>query len=203
MPQDATPPSARQLELLEAAYDYVLSHGLVGLSLRPLAVAIGSSPRVLVFLFGNKDGLVRALLARARADELALLEDLKAAADSGSVSLADAAQRTWTWLADDRHRPVLRLWVEAYGQSLIQPDGPWAGFARDTVDEWLGLLASFQPESVREQPTAATERTLALAVLRGGLLDLVATGDRQRVDRAVAAGLDRFRLGAGDGDAGA
>ena len=63
------PPSARQAELLEAGYAYALTHGLADLSLRPLAAAIGSSPRVLMFLFGNKDGLVRALLARARADE--------------------------------------------------------------------------------------------------------------------------------------
>ena len=66
--------SARRRELLDAAYRYVLDHGLADLSLRPLAAAIGSSPRVLLFLFGSKDGLVAALLARARAEELAVLE---------------------------------------------------------------------------------------------------------------------------------
>ena len=55
-------PSARRGELLDAAYRYALAHGLVDLSLRPLAAAIGSSPRVLLFLFGSKDGLVRELL---------------------------------------------------------------------------------------------------------------------------------------------
>ena len=64
--------SARREELLERAYGYALEHGLASLSLRPLAEAIGSSPRVLLFLFGSKDGLVRALLERARADELEL-----------------------------------------------------------------------------------------------------------------------------------
>ena len=73
MPQEPPTPSARQAELLEAAYQYALTHGLTDLSLRPLAEAINSSPRVLLFLFGSKDGLVRALLSRARADELALL----------------------------------------------------------------------------------------------------------------------------------
>ena len=70
------PASARRDELLERAYPYVQEHGLVGMSLRPLAPAIGSSPRVLLYLFGCKDGLIRALLARARADELALLLDV-------------------------------------------------------------------------------------------------------------------------------
>jgi AcrR family transcriptional regulator len=55
--------SARKRQLLDAAYDYVIEHGLTELSLRPLAEAIGSSPRVLLFLFGSKDGLVQALLA--------------------------------------------------------------------------------------------------------------------------------------------
>ncbi|MEU6135309.1 GNAT family N-acetyltransferase [Nocardioides sp. NPDC047086] len=43
-----------------------MEHGHADLSLRPVAAAIGSSPRVLMFLFGNKDGLLKALLARAR-----------------------------------------------------------------------------------------------------------------------------------------
>ncbi len=74
MNETALPSSPRRKELLERAYQYALAHGLADLSLRPLAAAIGSSPRVLLFLFGSKDGLVRALLARARADELAFLE---------------------------------------------------------------------------------------------------------------------------------
>jgi AcrR family transcriptional regulator len=45
----------------------VLEHGLGEMSLRPLASAIDSSPRVLLYLFGSKDGLVRALLAPAAA----------------------------------------------------------------------------------------------------------------------------------------
>ncbi|MGH8869222.1 MAG: TetR family transcriptional regulator, partial [Actinomycetes bacterium] len=66
-------PSPRREELLERAYAYALEHGLADLSLRPLAAAVGSSPRVLLYLFCSKDGLLRALLARARADELDLL----------------------------------------------------------------------------------------------------------------------------------
>ena len=64
-----TTDSARKQELLEAAYQYVLGNGLADMSLRPLAKEIGSSPRVLLFLFGSKEGLVRALLTRAREEE--------------------------------------------------------------------------------------------------------------------------------------
>ncbi|MCX5396767.1 TetR family transcriptional regulator [Streptomyces sp. NBC_00102] len=183
MPPRATNPSPRETELLEAAYAYALDHGLNDLSLRPLAEAIGSSTRVLMFLFGNKDGLVRALLERARADELALLAGLRG--PEHPVGLAAAADAVWAWLAADEHRPLLRLWAEAYARSLVEPDGPWAGFARRTVDDWLDVLAGSQPRTERDTGEGIAERTLTLAVLRGALLDLLATDDRDRVTAAV------------------
>ncbi|MFC7495943.1 MULTISPECIES: TetR/AcrR family transcriptional regulator [unclassified Nocardioides] len=182
---DATP-SARQLELLEAAYSYVLEHGLADLSLRPLAAAIGSSPRVLLFLFGSKDGLVRALLARARTDEVALLGRLD---DPGD--LASAGGQVWSWLSAPEHRPLLRLWAEAYARSLVEPDGAWAGFAAATVRDWLAVLAAHQPETERDTDAGLVHRTAVLAVLRGGLLDLLATDDEPRVTAAVHATLNR------------
>ncbi|MFE5211402.1 TetR family transcriptional regulator [Streptomyces sp. NPDC056600] len=184
MSQEAPTPSARQNELLEAAYRYALDHGLADLSLRPLAEAVGSSPRVLLFLFESKDGLLRALLARARADELALLD--RARRTDRPEGLGPAVARVWTWLADKEHRPLLRLWAEAYTRSLVQPDGAWAGFARATVEDWLQVLAGFQPPSERDGEAGAARRTLALAVLRGALLDLLATDDEQRVSAAVS-----------------
>jgi AcrR family transcriptional regulator len=171
---------ARRDELLELAYRYVLDRGMSGLSLRPLAAAVGSSPRVLLFLFGSKDELVRALLARARADELEMLDRLRGVADLGEVTAA-----VWRWLAADEHRPLLRLWAEGYARSLVEPDGPWAGFARATVEDWLALLASAQAPAVRHTEAGAAERTLALAVLRGALLDLLATDDTERTTAAV------------------
>ncbi|MFC8449296.1 TetR/AcrR family transcriptional regulator [Kitasatospora sp. NPDC057223] len=176
-------PSARQTELLEAAYRYALAHGLTDLSLRPLADAVGSSTRVLMFLFGNKDGLLRALLERARTDELALLARFRQS--EHPAGLAAAAGQVWTWLAADEHRPLLRLWAEAYARSLVEPEGPWAGFARTTVHDWLDLLAHCQPQPERDSADGATRRTLTLAVLRGSLLDLLATDDGPRVTAAV------------------
>jgi AcrR family transcriptional regulator len=159
--------SARRAELLEKAYAYVLAHGLSGMSLRPLAAAIDSSPRVLLYLFGSKDGLVRALLARAREAELAGIR-------AGEAPVA----AVWDWLSALEHRALLRLWVEGYARSLVEPDGPWAGFAAATVADWLAVLRRTLPE-----PAA----TAALALLRGALLDLLATGDLTRTTEAVHA----------------
>lgn len=180
-----TTPSARQGELLELAYQYALQHGLTDLSLRPLATAIGSGPRVLLFLFGSKDGLIRALLGRARADELVLLDRLHRATDDASGGLAAVTERVWAWLAADDHRALLTLWDEGYVRSLTDPDGPWAGFARTTVEDWLSVLATAQPAADRNTTAGRAQRTLALAILRGALLDLLATGDTERTTAAV------------------
>lgn len=176
--------SPRRTEIVEAAYRYVLANGLAGASLRPVAEATGSSTGVLRFLFGSKDGLVVALLERARADELALLATVPA--DAGLTTVARAV---WEWLADPAHRPLLRLWVESYAASLQDESGPWSGFARATVEDWLRVLARAQPPAVRRSAAGKAERTAVLALLRGAMLDLLATGDRARIRAAVEAGL--------------
>jgi AcrR family transcriptional regulator len=193
MPTETVPASsARRDELLEKAYRYVLEYGLTGMSLRPLAAAVHSSPRVLLFLFESKDALLRALLARARADEVQLLEQLETPSSGG---LARAAGEIWGWLAAAEHRGLLRLWLESYSRSLVDPAGPWAGFADATVQDWLALLAQAQPEEERDTAAGMQRRTLALAVLRGALLDLLASGDLERITGAVRFGLARLDAG--------
>ncbi|MGK5681588.1 TetR/AcrR family transcriptional regulator [Actinoplanes sp. URMC 104] len=173
----------RRDELLQKAYDYVRANGMSEMSLRPLAAAVGSSPRVLLFLFGSKDGLIRALLSRARADELAML-DGELPAGAGAAGLA-----VWEWLAAPANASLLRLWVEAYARSLGATDGPWAGFAAETVADWLEVLARAQPAGERDSPAGLAHRTAVLAVLRGALLDVLATGDVERTTAAVRLAL--------------
>jgi AcrR family transcriptional regulator len=187
----ARAPSPRQDELLELAYRYVLAHGLADMSLRPLARAIGSSPRVLLFLYGSKDNLIRALLDRARSDELAAIEAFREA--GRPAGLTEPALQVWRWLSADGHRHLLGLWVEAYARSLVDPGGPWGHFAAQTVQDWLGLLADRQPPALRGSRAGAAERTAVLAVLRGAMLDLLATGDAERTTRAVALMLETLR----------
>jgi AcrR family transcriptional regulator len=175
--------SGRRDELLEKAYAHVRSTGISDMSLRPLAAAVGSSPRVLLFLFGSKEGLIRALLARARADELVSVDGrLPAGADAAGLAV-------WEWLADPANASVLRLWVEAYARSLGATEGPWAGFAAETVADWLDVLAKAQPPGERDTPAGLAHRTAVLAVLRGAALDLLATGDTERVTAAVRRAL--------------
>ncbi|GAA0929051.1 TetR/AcrR family transcriptional regulator [Pseudonocardia zijingensis] len=173
MTADPQAPSARREELLELAYGYVLRHGMAAMSLRPLAEAVGSSPRVLLYLFGSKDGLVRALLGRSRVEELALL----AAVREQGGGPAEVVERLWEWLAAPQRRDLLRLWAEGYARALVEPDGPWSGFAAQGVRDWIELLG--------EVLGPAGDPTAVLATLRGALLDLLATGDVGRTTAAV------------------
>lgn len=175
----------RETELLELAYAYVIQHGLADMSLRPLAKAIGSSPRVLLYLFESKEALIRALLARARTEELELLNATPKSGDRDDDSLSRVAERLWSWLSADDRRGLLTLWVEGYAHSLVDPSGPWGSFARDTVNDWLKVLAAAQPLAERNTAHGRAKRTLVLAVLRGALLDLLATNDLVRTSAAV------------------
>jgi hypothetical protein len=69
-------------------------------------------------------------------------------------------------------------------------------FASQTVTDWLDLLAQFQPVESRSAQEAATQRTYVLAVLRGAMLDLLATGDISRTSAAITHLAGRLRASA-------
>jgi AcrR family transcriptional regulator len=169
--------SPRRAELLDAAYAYVVEHGLAGLSLRPLAKATDTSPRVLLYLFGSKDELVRELLARAREEQLVLLSSLE------GRPYDEVVERLWAWLSDPGQRGTIQLFFEAYGRSIGPEPGPWDGFAEASVREWLDVLEAAQPR----RKDARVRATATLALLRGLLLDLLAGGDPTRLTAALRA----------------
>ena len=150
----------RKSETLGRAAEYVLEHGLAGLSLRPLARALGTSPRMLLYDFGSKQQLVADVLAEIRRREERLL-------DADVRTLEDV----WGWIAAAEREPFLRLFFEVYIDAMKR------GEASALVEEWLAFLSS------RVDTATAT---LLIAVVRGLLLDRLATGDRPRTDSALA-----------------
>ena len=72
-----TADEARRAELLDRAVDYVTRHGLADLSLRPLAKAVRSSPRGLLYYFGSKEELIVEIIRRGRTRQRAMMADLK------------------------------------------------------------------------------------------------------------------------------
>ena len=174
----SSPGSPRRAELLERTLEYAARNSLSELSLRPLAAEIGSSPRVLIYLFGSKEGLLREVLAASRERQLAVVRR----AMEESAGPAEVLGRLWAWLRDPGNLPIARLFFEIYSRSLGGGE-PWAGFAVDSVRDWEPPLRRIMAASTAAEPTDA-EVTLALSVLRGLLLDLLATGEAERIDLA-------------------
>jgi AcrR family transcriptional regulator len=155
-------PSRRQAVLAQAA-DYVLEHGLAGLSLRPLAKALGTSPRMLLYDFETKERLIHEILAEIRGREAAQLR-----ADVHTL------EDVWRWIAAPEREPFLRLFFEVYVDALGREE------AEPLVRDWLEFLRTSWSPAV-DEATA----TLMVAVIRGLLLDRLATGDRTRTDAAL------------------
>jgi hypothetical protein len=108
--------------------------------------------------------------------------------DAAAGLPTDAADGTAAMWADLRRadlRPFERLFFECYARGA-QGEAPFDRMVPGAVDRWL-LAAEQHADHDR-----AVIR-LGLAVTRGLLLDLVATGDEPGVDAAMAAFVDLLR----------
>lgn len=168
----------RRRELVLAAHRYLLDHGVADLSLRPLAAAVGTSARLLVYHFGSKEGLIAAVMDEVRGELQALLA--RALADRGARHPLLAF---WQAATASRYLPELRLLFEVQVLALQNP-GRYARYLADTSASWLQLIESALPAG----RGAAALATLYTAVVDGLLLELLASRDLKR----TSAALERF-----------
>jgi AcrR family transcriptional regulator len=169
----------RRAELLEAAVEYAAEHGFSELSWRPVAAALGVSPTTLVHHFGTKEQMLEAILGRLRERMFVATRD---AADE-PPDLATEARAAWMRASDPNHAAEYRLFFAVYGRALQAPE-QFAAFLEHVVAYWMNALVDAQGPDI--DPATATRRsTLVIATIRGLLLDLLATGDRERVEDAA------------------
>jgi AcrR family transcriptional regulator len=167
--------------LLRAAIDYVSDHGVADLSLRGLAAAIGTSHRMLIYHFGSREGLLIEVIRTVEAQQRAGLATLLLDEDA---SPAEVMRRAWQGVADPALWPNERLFFEIYTQAL--QGHPHAQPLLDGIVElWVAPLARILVAEGRTEAEARAEARLGVAVTRGLLLDLLATGDREAVDAAM------------------
>ncbi|MCL7368304.1 TetR/AcrR family transcriptional regulator [Streptomyces ardesiacus] len=159
--------------LLDACADYALAHGLPD-RLGPLATATGTSARMLIYHFGTRDALLRAVLRHARQRQLDTFGDLLRVRPDEPYTTT--LYRAWTSITGSEGRPYLRMFGQLR-ESAVQE--LWPDFRRTATTDWLGPLEDGMRSIGR--PELAT---LVLAVIRGLLMDLDATADTARTDRA-------------------
>ena len=149
--------------------------GIADLSLRELAAAIGTSHRMLLYHFGSREGL---LVAVARA-----VEEAERARFLSWGMTAEDARRIWARLSDPALASAERLFFELYVQALLGRLGD-KQFLDSTVEGWIAPVAAAMIEAGASEATARIDARLGMAVVRGLLLDLLATGDRDGVTEA-------------------
>src|SRR5262249_43192892 len=76
-----------------------------------------------------------------------------------------------------------RLFFELYAYALRGRPGT-EGFLDGIVESWVAPVAAARVQAGADEQTARADARLGVAVVRGLLLDLLATGDRAGVDEA-------------------
>ncbi|ASR37708.1 hypothetical protein BAY61_24905 [Prauserella marina] len=172
----------RREELLNLVTDYVLEHGIGGLSMRPLATAVGVSHGTLLHHFGSKEKLVTDVVAGLRGR---LADAADAAAGSGIGGLSG----WWARSTMPRHLPVYRVLFEVYTQAVREPDR-YERYLREAVADAHAVIEQLVVADGCPAERVPAVASMIVAQARGLQLELLATGDHDRVDRAFTLFID-------------
>ncbi|MGY1840180.1 MULTISPECIES: TetR/AcrR family transcriptional regulator [unclassified Modestobacter] len=180
----STADPARRAALLSDVLDHLHEHGVADLSLEPLARAIGTSKRMLLYYFGDRATLVAEVLAASRPDVARMF-----AAVRGPADLRAAAGSLWYAISRGEQRRSVRMLLQVLALATTKPD-VYGEFAATSVHVLTGPVADAFARAGWDPVQSATRATLVVSGLRGLCQDLLVTGDVDRVDAAAAALLD-------------
>ena len=156
---------------------YLLEHGLSDLSLRPLADALGTSARLLIYHFESKEGLLTEVLdsmqTRLR-QSFASLVDRRAGRSERPLKMF------WDWAIADENYPYFKLLYELQILAVQNP-AVYGPYLQRNASNWSELIGTALPEAERTPAMV----TLLGAVFDGLFLELMSTGDRKRTTQAV------------------
>ncbi|MBL7260255.1 TetR/AcrR family transcriptional regulator [Paractinoplanes lichenicola] len=159
--------------ILNACVDHALAHGLPD-RLEPFVKASGSSTRMLIYHFGTRDALLYETLRRARQRQRLFYGSLLSARQDEPYLVT--LRRAWQAMTGPEGRPYLSMFGRLREDTEQQL---WPTFKREATTDWLqpledGMRTVGRPELA----------TLVLAAIRGLIMDIEATGDTPRADRA-------------------
>ena len=176
--------------LLDALIDHLAEHGLRDTSLRGLAAAVGTSHRMLSYHFGTRSLLLTAVSREVERRQRAWFAEMLAQ-DTEPVQLMREMHRR---ISDPALHAPERLFFELYARALVDP-AEVEGFLPEAVEAWIEPSSELFRRLGFAEDEARAEARLSLAVARGLLLDLLATGDRAAVDAAAEQYVRRYEPG--------
>ena len=184
-----TPDIEMKRALLDQVVGYLAEHGLGDMSLRPMAAALNTSPNRLVHHFGSKQELLAAALQQATK----IQEDVRDGWLKRQPTMSKTAElrKWWKWLNDSPANLALtRLGLEA-----ATLEATHTGLSGDVRAEQIGVWREqIEQKLVAEgvpKAAAVLEASLLKGMFTGLIVDLMATGDRLRLTRALEQGLQR------------
>lgn len=168
----------RKEELTEALIEYLLTHGLSELSLRPLAAELGTSARLLIYHFGSKEGLLAAAMDAMHSHLRSSLQALaKTDMRKGETRIL---REFWDWAVAAENFSYLKLLYELQILVARYPE-TYGPFLQQATAGWLELIKGLLPADKQKAAIAS----LPIAVFDGLFLELMSTGDRERTTRAL------------------
>lgn len=169
---------AKRAELLADVVAYIAEHGLADLSLRPLAAALGTSSRMLIYYFGTKEELLVQALTTQRPDMTALFTEVTDAA-----ALRGRLWKFWQSNTTGSGVTSVRVMLQVLGAACAAR-GPYSDYASEAIAAFIASLADGlrRIDSIESPEVVAT---LLVSGLRGILQDRLITGDAARTDRAA------------------
>ena len=172
--------TSRREHLAQASADYVLAHGLVGLSLRPLAAELGTSDRMLLYHFADKDDLVATVLRVGNDRSVARVRALPAAS-----GVRRAVLDLWVEVTSSPVAACQRMYVEAAALGLFGQE-PYASVVREANRVWVAALADHLVAAGADAASAARAVALLDAALTGFQLDLPLDAGDPLMEQAVS-----------------
>lgn len=168
---------AKRRVIVETIADYLLAHGMKGASLRPMAAAVGTSDRMLLHYFKDKEELLTAALLLITQRLISILDSAR----PESMPYQNLMFALAATVKDPNVQPYLRLALELV--ALAAGGDAAAGETARQIYchfyEWLASVLKVDQEEDRE-PLAS----LALATIEGMVL-LNAIGLDSRISAAL------------------
>lgn len=169
---------AKRTELLDAVVRYIAEHGLADLSLRPLAAALGTSSRMLIYYFGTKEELLVQALTGQRPDIAAVFADI-----TDAESLRERLWEFWRENTTGSDAVSVKVMLQVLGAACAA-HGPYAGYIQGAITAFVAALTE-RLRGIDGVDNPEVVATLLVSGLRGILQDRLITGDTERTDRAA------------------
>jgi AcrR family transcriptional regulator len=169
--------SMRKAVLLESLIAYLVRRGVADVSLRPMAAAVGTSARLLIFHFRSKEQLLVEVLDEMQARLQRSLGELLS--EPGAADSAPLRQ-FWDWALKDPNFAQLRVLYQLHILAA-QDHKTYGRYLKRNALNWLELVQTVLKPAQRSPALA----TLIVAVFDGLFLEVMGTGDRRRASGAL------------------